>query len=99
TRSKRDWSSDVCSSDLMTAPNHLLTSAGGNQHPSAFADLDGKRFVAISEPNRGRLDEALVKWLTGGDGIRARHMHCDSYEFAPRSEERREGQGGESRWS
>ena len=67
----------------MTAPNHLLTSAGRHQHPSALADLDGRRLVAISEPSGGRFDEALVKWLTGGEAIRARRMHCDSYEFPP----------------
>lgn len=67
----------------MTAPNNLLTSASVNQHPTGLADLDGKRFVAISEPNRGRFDDSLVKLLTGGDKIRARRMHCDPYEFAP----------------
>ncbi|AGA26529.1 DNA primase family protein [Singulisphaera acidiphila] len=67
----------------MTAPNHLLTSAGRQQHSSGLADLDGMRLVAISEPDGGRFDEALVKWLTGGDAIRAHRMHCDSYEFSP----------------
>ena len=66
----------------MTAANNLLTSAN-RQHPTALADLHGKRLVGISEPNDGRFDEALVKWLTGGDTIRARRVHCDSFEFSP----------------
>jgi putative DNA primase/helicase len=67
----------------MTAPSTLLTSAGRNQHPTALADLNGMRLVVVSEPNEGRFDEALVKSMTGGDSIRARHMHSDFHEFQP----------------
>jgi putative DNA primase/helicase len=67
----------------MSAPSHLLTSAGRQQHPTAFADLDGMRLVTISELTDGKFDEALVKQLTGGDPIRAHKMHCDFYQFNP----------------
>jgi putative DNA primase/helicase len=50
----------------------LLASAS-EQHPTGLADLHGKRLVACIEANAGRrLNESLVKELTGGDLIRAR---------------------------
>jgi putative DNA primase/helicase len=67
----------------MTAPSNLITGRAMQQHPTALADLNGARFVSISEPNEGRLDEALMKSLTGGDSIRARRMYQDFYEFNP----------------
>ena len=66
----------------MTAANHLL-SAASQEHPTALADLEGKRIVAVSEPASGKLDENLVKVLTGGENVRARRMHQDNREFPP----------------
>lgn len=46
--------------------------------------LMGKRFVAAAEANEGkRLDEGLVKRLTGEDAVRARRLHENSVEFVP----------------
>lgn len=60
----------------------LLVRSGG--HPTGLADLRGTRLAVVSEVNEGRrLDEALVKTLTGGDKIRARRMRQDFYEFEP----------------
>jgi len=61
-----------------------LLTQGGDEHPTAVADLLGRRFVATIETEDGaRLAEALVKQLTGGDTIRARRMRKDYFEFQP----------------
>jgi putative DNA primase/helicase len=65
----------------MKAQSHLLTSAGRSHHATTIADLDGMRFVAISEPSGGRFDEAQLKALIGDETIRANRMHRDSYQF------------------
>ncbi|MBA3485458.1 MAG: hypothetical protein H0T51_26990 [Pirellulales bacterium] len=68
----------------MTAPPGLLMAKRNEQHPTELADLFGKRLVVISETNDGqKLDEGLVKMLTGGERIRARHMRQDHWEFRP----------------
>ncbi|EDO0402209.1 DNA primase, partial [Listeria monocytogenes] len=51
---------------------------------SDIARLHGARFVTTTEPNEGvRLDEGLVKQLTGGDKVTARHLYKDEFEFTP----------------
>lgn len=68
----------------MTAPPSLLMSKRYDQHPTELADLFGKRLVVVSETRDGqRLDEGLVKGVTGGDAIRARRMREDHWEFMP----------------
>lgn len=65
------------------APDLLLAKTG-QQHPTELAALFGKRFVASVEPDaRKKLDEGVVKHLTGGDAITARRMYEDFWEFAP----------------
>src|SRR5690606_30840565 len=62
----------------------LLIQKHGNEHPTALADLQGKRLVIVSETGEsGRLNEEQVKALTGGDRITARRMRMDFYTFAP----------------
>ncbi|MCH7577241.1 MAG: hypothetical protein IH822_05550 [Chloroflexi bacterium] len=62
----------------------LLTVKRGETHPTEIADLAGARFVTSVEVDEGRrLAEALTKWLTGGDRVKARHMRQDFFEFAP----------------
>jgi putative DNA primase/helicase len=54
------------------------------QHTTELASLVGTRFLAATETNDGRrLNEPLIKTLTGGDRIRARFMRQDSFEFTP----------------
>lgn len=62
----------------------VLTLAAHDQHPTGLTDLRGARFVSTIETEQGRkLNESLVKQLTGGDPIRARRMHRDYFEFLP----------------
>ena len=66
----------------MTSDELLLSSYA--RHQSPIAQLEGKRFVVASETNESRrLNESLVKQLTGGDSIRANLMHRDAEEFRP----------------
>src|SRR5699024_12746787 len=95
TRSKRDWSSDVCSSDL-----------GDNRvHSSPHADGRGDLSFDEGDGARGGDDERLeqVGDLGGqtleefDDGI-----HCvllnDDRQIRSRSEERRVGREWRARW-
>jgi putative DNA primase/helicase len=67
-----------------TAAPGLLIAQHGNEHPTAMADLQGRRLVIASETGEGgRLAEDQVKQLTGGDKISARRMRQDFYEFSP----------------
>jgi putative DNA primase/helicase len=53
-------------------------------HPTAKADLFGVRFAHSGElGGADRINEALVKELTGGDTIKARRMYEDFWEFKP----------------
>lgn len=62
----------------------VLVAADHDQHPTGLTDLRGARFVATVETEQGRrLNESLVKQLTGGDPIRARRMRQDFFEFQP----------------
>lgn len=48
------------------------------------ANLAGARLVSSVEVDDGKqLAQALVKQLTGGDVIRARHLYSSSFEFRP----------------
>lgn len=56
-------------------------SGGAN---SDIARLKGARFVTSVEPDEGmRLNEGLVKQLTGGDKVTARKLYGDEFEFKP----------------
>jgi putative DNA primase/helicase len=49
-----------------------------------IARLKSARLVSANEGSDGqRLDEALVKQLTGGDTIAARHLYAEHFEFKP----------------
>tara|TARA_Y100001963_G_C6787009_1_gene453389 strand:+ start:1316 stop:3775 length:2460 start_codon:yes stop_codon:yes gene_type:complete len=62
----------------------LLMAKRGETHPTEVADLEGARFVANSEVEKGKpFAETLIKQLTGSDRIRARKMRQDFYEFDP----------------
>ena len=49
-----------------------------------IAAMAGKRFVTAQESKEGaRLDESLIKTLTGGDLITARFLHKEFFTFRP----------------
>jgi putative DNA primase/helicase len=55
-----------------------------NQHPTDLAKLAGARMVVAEEGQEGqRLNEALVKRITGNDTITARKMRQDFFDFRP----------------
>jgi putative DNA primase/helicase len=56
-----------------------------SNYPSPeLADLAGVRFVNISEPQKGqKLNVALIKQLTGGDMVKARHLRKNTFEYRP----------------
>lgn len=62
----------------------LLIQRHGSEHPTGLADLQGRRLVVVSETGEaGKLNEEMVKALTGGDRITARRMRQDFYAFDP----------------
>jgi putative DNA primase/helicase len=68
----------------MQSVSDLLMQKKNESHPTDRADLFGRRFVSTIETEQGKkLAEALVKQLTGGDTIRARHLYQDFFEFPP----------------
>lgn len=73
-----DYSMKLPSESLMSktnSPNFV-----GND----LAQLPGARLVIASETEEGRrLNEALVKDLTGGDTIKCRFLHHEFFEFNP----------------
>jgi putative DNA primase/helicase len=56
----------------------------GDQATPDIARLPGARLVRASEPERGvQFKEALLKSLTGGEPMLARHLHQGFFEFRP----------------
>lgn len=68
----------------MKCPPDMLMAKKTDSHPTDRADLFGKRLVVAIETEAGRrLNETMIKELTGGDSIRARRMREDFWEFKP----------------
>jgi putative DNA primase/helicase len=62
----------------------LKGSRGGSDASPDVARLKGARFALASEPDDGNsLSEGLIKQLTGGDRITARHLRQEFIEFDP----------------
>jgi putative DNA primase/helicase len=67
-----------------TAPRELFAVSKSDRHPTELMTLQGKRLMSASETDAGtQLNEALVKHLTGGDGITARGMYENFSTFRP----------------
>lgn len=72
-----DYASNIQPETLMLKGNN--SGASGD-----IARLKGARFVTSVEPNEGmRLNEGLVKQLTGDDIVTARKLYCEEFEFRP----------------
>ncbi len=66
------------------APQNLLIAGRGQRHPTEQAYLFGKRLVIAMESEEGaRLNESLIKQLTGSDPITARGMGENFWTFNP----------------
>jgi putative DNA primase/helicase len=78
---------DILGSDYaqQMSPDTIMESKKGFSGPRTdLASLQGVRFVSTSETGEGnRLNEPLLKQLTGGDRIRARFLYHDEFEFTP----------------
>lgn len=62
----------------------LLSAERKDTHPTALANLFGKRVAVTHETDSGsRLAEGVVKQATGGDRLTARRMREDFWEFTP----------------
>lgn len=56
----------------------------GDQATPDIARLPGVRFLRVSEPEKGmRLNDGLIKQLTGGDPVDARHLNKGFFTFLP----------------
>ena len=72
-----DYASNVQSKSLAVKQNSGSSSED-------IARLYGARFVSSSESNEGeRLDESLIKQLTGGDTVTASKKYEHEFEFTP----------------
>lgn len=62
----------------------LITVKNNDSNTNDRARLKGARLVILSEIEQGRrLNESLVKDLTGGDVISARFLHQEFFEYIP----------------
>ena len=69
-----------------TVPVTLITQKRNliGQTSSEVAQLIGKRYAVMQEPSKGdRINEGILKELTGGDPIQARALFKDSITFVP----------------
>lgn len=65
-------------------PAETLMAKPSGGIPNDVARLKGARFVSASETGEGRrLDESLVKEITGNDTISARFMRAEWFDFRP----------------
>lgn len=56
----------------------------GDQATPDIARLPGVRFLRVSEPEKGSaLNEGLIKMVTGGDPVDARHLNKGFFTFLP----------------
>src|SRR2546421_9459659 len=84
TRSDRDWSSDVCSSDLQKVVVGRIETTGALGVREAIADGEDLALPVVEEVEAHAVDES--------EGARGELLEA-------RSEERRVGKEGRSRWS
>lgn len=65
-------------------PETIMVKSSNGSANSDIARLKGARFVTSVEPNEGmRINEGLLKQLTGDDVVTARKLYADEFEFKP----------------
>lgn len=65
-------------------PETIMVKHSASGVNSDIARLKGARFVTTVEPNEGmRINEGLLKQLTGDDIVTARKLYGDEFEFKP----------------
>jgi len=65
-------------------PDTIMVKRQSGGANSDIARLRGARFVTSVEPEEGmRLNEGLIKQLTGGDRVTARKLYGNEFEFKP----------------
>ena len=75
---------DVAGPFCVTPHKSLLVTSKHEAHPTHVASLFRARMLIAPETSQDdRLDEELVKALTGGDDLRARRMREDEWTFKP----------------
>lgn len=68
----------------MSVPTGAFAKLSGDKISNDVKDLDGKRFLAISETDHDQLlNESLLKAFTGGDAINARRLYANNAQFRP----------------
>ena len=73
-----DYAANIQPETIMVRKN------AGSAINSDIARLKGARFVTSAEPDEAaRLNEGLVKQLTGGDAVTARKLYAEEFEFKP----------------
>jgi putative DNA primase/helicase len=76
--------SDLLGDYAKTAESATFNVKPGQSSTNDLAMLAGARFVTVSETKSGqRLDEALIKRLTGRDKVSARFLFKEFFEFIP----------------
>lgn len=75
---------DLLGDYAQQTPTSTFLDRRGDSIPNDLARLRGARLVAAAETGESRkLNEALVKQMTGGDRISARFMRSEFFEFTP----------------
>ncbi len=65
-------------------PETIMVRSSNSAANSDIARLKGARLVTSVEPNEGlRLNEGLLKQLTGDDIVTARRLYAEEFEFKP----------------
>lgn len=65
-------------------PTEMLLQRDRSSVPNDLARLAGIRFVIASEVTEGRrLNESLIKQMTGGERLTARFLRAEFFEFVP----------------
>src|SRR3546814_1415009 len=93
-----DWSSDVCSSDLVRAPGGACHQRGCSEYARADDNADRDRDDIADTKGGTRLSGSCfacaLQWFKSAHAVSARRMDCGDVIRAPLSTEQRKGLGG-----